>query len=324
MTWRAGADKTRVVTNEGDMLVAAPERWDEACFAVPGVRAMMAAGLSVGVVCREDQREFWESVSGIEVLAFPAKAKTKVMAAGLRGGWKAGLMWEAGMIAQAMVLAGIPRRLGPQGKILSKHLTHPLALEEKPLEHRVRFYLSAVERLGVDTRNPEFFAPVDIGVSPVEGAVLLSPDSDYGSSHEWQMDRWLELAGKLRGEGRRITVAGIEGCRGLGKTLAGRLGDGVEFFQASPLAGAMPLLAVHGLVIAADGSLPHLAGHVGATCFVLFGPNDPAWRRPLGRRHFVIRQPVECAPCLAAKCALDLRCQKELTLERVLAAIRGS
>lgn len=305
------------------MLVAAPERWDEACFAVPAIRALVATGLRIGLLCREGQREFWETLPGLELLVFPLKMKAKVMASDLREGWKAGLVWEAGPMADAVCLAKIARRLGPQEPKLVKQLTNPLSIGEKPLEHRVRFYLSAVELMGMDTRNPEFFAPVDIGVSPVEGAVLLSPDSDYGPSHEWPLDRWEEVGNQLREEGRRITVAGIDGCRGLGRALASKLGEGVEFFQASPLAGAMPLLAVHGLVIAADGSLPHLAAHVGATCLVLFGPNDPSWRRPLGRRHFVLRQPVECAPCLAAKCALDLRCQKELETRRVLEAIGG-
>jgi heptosyltransferase-2 len=81
------------------------------------------------------------------------------------------------------------------------------------------------------------------------------------------------------------------------------------------------LLAAYGFVIAADGSLPHLAAHVGATCVVLFGPNDPAWKRPLGRRHAIVRRDVECAPCLLAKCPLDLRCQIELESERVWQAV---
>jgi ADP-heptose:LPS heptosyltransferase len=80
---------------------------------------------------------------------------------------------------------------------------------------------------------------------------------------------------------------------------------------------------VHGLVVAADGSLPHLAAHVGSTCVTLFGPNDPAWKRPLGKRHAVVRRHVECAPCLLAKCPMDLRCQKELEAERVWIALRG-
>jgi ADP-heptose:LPS heptosyltransferase len=123
--------------------------------------------------------------------------------------------------------------------------------------------------------------------------------------------------------GRRVTVAGIDSRRGLGRFLAQNLGDSVEFLQAAPLAGALPLLAAHRSVVAADGSLPHLAAHAGATCITLFGPNDPAWKRPLGRRHAVVRRHVECAPCLLAKCPLDQRCQNELDTDRVWQAVQG-
>lgn len=303
------------------MLVAAPERWDEACFAVPAIRALMGAGLGIGVICRDEQKEFWETLAGLAVVAFSPRAKPKLLAADLRGNWQAALVWEPGFAADVVKLAEIPRRLGPPHKKLAKQLTHPLACAEKPLEHRVRFYLSAVEEMGIETRNPEFFAPTDIGIQPVAGAVLLSPDSDFGPSHEWPLDRWLEVAGHLRETNRRITVAGMDGGRGLGRALAAKLGEDTEFFAASPLAGALPLLAVHGLVVAADGSLPHMAAHVGATCVTLFGPNDPAWKRPLGRRHTVVVRHVECAPCLSPKCAIDLRCQKELESTRVIAAV---
>lgn len=305
------------------MLVAAPERWDEACFAVPAIRALMASGLKIGVICRENQRDFWQTIAGLRVAAFPAKAKAKAAAGDLAGAWKAALVWEPGFAADAVKVAAIPRRLGPPHKKLSKLLTHPLGYAVKPLEHRVRFYLAAVEEMGVDTGNPDFFAPVDLGVPPAAGAVLLCPESDFGPSHEWLPARWWEIGGILQQRGLRITVAGIDPRRGQGRLLAERLGEGVEFFEANPLAGALPLLAVHGLVVAADGSLPHLAAHVGATCVTLFGPNDPAWKRPLGKRHAVVRRHVECAPCLAARCAMDLRCQQELTQDRVIEAIRA-
>ena len=42
------------------------------------------------------------------------------------------------------------------------------------------------------------------------------------------------------------------------------------------------------------------------TDVTLFGPNDPAWKRPLGKRHAVVRRHVECAPCLAARCAMRI------------------
>ena len=299
------------------MLVAAPERWDEACFAVPAVRALVASGLGTGVLCAEAQREFWQTVDGLTVVDFPLKTKAKIVSAKLSGNWQASLAWESGLAAETFMLAGIPRRLGPDDRKLKKLLTHPLGLAVGPLEHRVRYYLAAVEELGIETGNAAFFTPAMLGVDLAPRAVLLCPDSDFGPSHEWPLERWLEIAGLLLETGRHVMVAGIEGGRGLGKILTDRLGASVEFFEASPLAGALPSLVVHGHVIAADGSLPHLAAHVGATCVTLFGPNDPAWKRPLGRRHAVVRRHVECAPCLLPKCPLDMRCQNELETERL-------
>jgi ADP-heptose:LPS heptosyltransferase len=309
------------MTQEKDMLVAAPERWDEACFVVPALRALIASGLGTGVICREEQREFWQTLAGLKVIAFPARAKAKAAAAEIRGTWQAALVWEPGFAADVVTLAEVSRRLGPTHRKLTRQLTHPMAFSEQPLDHRVRFYLSALEEIGIHTLDPGFFAPAEIGIQAVPGAVLLSPDSDFGRSHEWSLERWVDIGKRLVHHGCRLTIAGMDGGRSLAKSLAANLGDRVEYFQASPLAGALPLLAVHQLSVAADGSLPHLAAHVGSTCVTLFGPNDPNWKRPLGRRHAVVRQHVECAPCLLPKCPMDLRCQKELEIDRVWQAI---
>ncbi len=304
------------------MLVAAPERWDEACFAAPALRALVASGLGVGVLCAGEQREFWGTIEGLAVIHFPAKAKVKAVAAGIRGGWQAALAWDAGFAAEVFKYAAIPRRLGQEDGRLKKLLTHPLGFFVGPLEHRVQYYLAAAEALGVSTAMPEFFAPISIDVVPVAGAVLLCPDSDFGANHEWSIERWEEIGRQLIESGQRVAVMGADGGRGLGKILAGKLGDEVGTVPSTPLSNILPVLAGYQVVIAADGSLPHLAAHVGATCVVLFGPNDPAWKRPLGRRHAIVRRDVECAPCLLAKCPLDLRCQKELESGEVWQAVQ--
>jgi ADP-heptose:LPS heptosyltransferase len=303
--------------NAGDMLVAAPLRWDEACFAVPAVRALIASGLRVGVLCEKTQREFWETVAGLSVIDFPAQAKAKAVAARIAGSWQASLAWEVGVAAEAFKIAAIPRRLGADERKLKKRLTHPLDFSAGPLVHRVRYYLAAIEGLGIETGRADFFAPVALGVEPIAEAVLLCPDSDFGASHEWSIERWEEIANHLIEAGRRIAVIEVEGGRGLGKSLAGRLGDAAELLQIPSLGRALSSLAGYGLLVAADGSLPHLAAHAGATCLTLFGPNDPVWKRPLGRRHAVVKRHVECAPCLLAKCPLDMRCQNELETDRV-------
>jgi ADP-heptose:LPS heptosyltransferase len=301
----------------GEMIVAAPLRWDEACFAVPAIRALIHSGLELGVLCRSEQREFWQTVEGLKVLDFPNLTKSKVVAAQLSGSWKMSLAWETGMAAEAFKIAGIPKRLGVAERKLNKLLTQPISLTVMPQAHRVRNYLDAVEECGVRTDRAEFFAPVDLGEAPSNHAVLLCPGSDFGANYEWPLERWVEIGKRIQATGKRITVAGSGGGRNLGKSLAAELGDGVEFFWATPMAAVLPLLAVHRFLVAADGSLPHLAAHVGTTCVTLFGPNDPAWKRPLGLRHSVVRRHVECAPCFLAKCPLDGRCQTELDVERV-------
>lgn len=300
--------------------MTAPERWDEACFAVPAVRALTASGLGTGILCRADQRKFWETLDGLTVIDFPARAKPKVVAAGISGNWQASLAWEAGVAAEACKIALIPRRLGVDDRSLKKLLTHPLEFAVGPLEHRVRHYLAAVEELGMETERTDFFAPADLGIELLPDSVLLYPESDFGPSHEWPVERWVEIGRRLIDSGKSLTVAGHDQGQRAGKILAEGLGMG--FTNLIPEAGALPLLAARGLVIAADGSMPHLAAHAGATCITLFGPNDPAWKRPLGRRHSVVWRHVACAPCFLPKCPLDRRCQNGLEVDRVWRVVK--
>ena len=306
------------------MLIAAPLRWDEACFAVPAVRAFARSGMRVGVLCPEIQRAFWETLRGPAVIAFSETTGAKALASRLTEKWEAFVTWEPGIAADAAVRAKIPRRVGPETKPLRKLLTHPVGGLTKPGPpvHRVRDYLALAEALGLSTSLPELFQPVDLGVKPETGTVLLCPDSDFGRSYEWPPDRWLETAKALQASHRRVTVVNLTGGASLGAALAREIGGDTPCVTADPLTSVMPLLAVHPVVIAADGSLPHLAAHVGATCVTLFGPGDPQWKRPLGRRHFCVSRHAECSPCHLTKCPLDLRCQKELEIARVWDAMR--
>ena len=202
------------------MLVAAPERWDEACFAVPAVRALVASGLDTGIFCPEEQRIFWSTLEGVTVVAYPARTKAKLVAAGFPGNWQASLAWETGFAADVFKIAGIARRLGAGERRLKRMLTHPLSFAAGPLEHRVRHYLAAVEELGVGTSRAEFFAPAALGVEPAAGAVFLCPESDFGPNHEWPVERWQEVGGGTDRFRRRVTVASVNSGRGLGKILA--------------------------------------------------------------------------------------------------------
>ncbi|MGL5019042.1 MAG: glycosyltransferase family 9 protein [Luteolibacter sp.] len=310
-----------VTTNGEGMLVAAPERWDEACFAVPALRAILASGLRTGILCPAEQKAFWSTVEGLAVFGFTARSRAAAVAAEISGNWEAALSWQAGFAAEVFKAAGIPKRLGVEERRFRKLLTHRLECTVGPLEHRVRHYLAAVEELGIGTERAEFFTPAERVEERVAGSVLLGPESDFGPNHEWRIERWQEVGMALVEAGHRVSVISVRPGPSPAKTLAGKLGGEVELLQVATLGEAFSKLASYEWVVAADGSLPHLAAHAGATCITLFGPNDPAWKRPLGRRHAVVRQHVECAPCLLAKCPLDLRCQIEMETARVLRAV---
>ena len=305
------------------MLIAALARWDEACFAIPALRAIAASGLKVGVLCAEAQRGLWDTLPEISIVGYAPKSKVRTVAAEISGNWQASIAWEAGFETETFAKAKILRRIGPDEPSLRKYLTHPVALEvpSGAPPHRVRFYLGIIEKLGVVTTKPEYFAPVSLSKAADERAVLLSPDSDFGANYEWPLERWVTVARELLQNNLKLTVAGLSGGRDLGKALSKALETEIPYVDAYPLPANLELFGSQSAVIAADGSLPHLAAHAGATCLTLFGPNDSAWKRPLGRQHQVIRRDVECSPCLLQKCPLDLRCQHELSAEKVLSIL---
>lgn len=296
------------------LLVAAPAEWREACLSVPALRAIRRMGVAVEVLCPERQVGFWKA-SGFEpVTGYGERVSARELAGRLKDR-KTVLLWEAGVAADACAKSAIPRRLGPPLKGLVKRLTEPLAVIEEPgpIQHRVRFYLGLAAKLGAETMVPENFAPLKIDVPQSLERVLLVPDSDFGAHFEWPLDRWEAVAKHLSGKGRQLWIAdGVKGSA---------LAKAVPEATAIPLAWpALEDLASCSLCLAADGSVPHLAAHVGTVCVVLFGPGEPEWMRPLGKQHVIVRRKVECAPCHAPKCRMDLRCQNELEVEEVLRA----
>lgn len=279
------------------------------------MRAIRRMGVSVDVLCPERQTGFWKATGFEAVTGYGDKASARELAGRVKDR-KAVLLWEAGVAADACAKAGVPRRIGPQAKELAKRLTEPVALVEAPgpIRHRVRFYLDLAAKLGAEPMVAENFAPLLVDVPRAVERVLLVPDSDFGSHYEWPLDRWEAVAKELLGKGRQLRVAsGVKGS-----ALAKAVPEAEVVTLDWP---ALEDLASCSLCVAADGSVPHLAAHVGTACVVLFGPGEPEWMRPLGKQHVIVRRKVECSPCHAPKCRMDLRCQNELEADEVIRSV---
>ncbi len=283
---------------------------------MPAMRALKRLGVTIELLCPARQVGLWEASGFGKGIPYPERASVREIAARLKEA-KISLAWEAGAAAEACAKAGIARRLGPLLPDLVKRLTEPVKVVEAPgpIQHRVRFYLGIAEMLGAEAMVAENFKPVVSGAPRAMERVLLVPDSDFGTHYEWPLERWEAVAKELVARGRRLWIR-TSGPKG------------VALAKAVPEAVGVPLelpalddLASCALCIAADGSVPHVAAHVGTTCVVLFGPGEPEWMRPLGKQHFILRRKVECAPCFAPKCRMDLRCQNEMETEEVLRVV---
>jgi heptosyltransferase-2 len=61
----------------------------------------------------------------------------------------------------------------------------------------------------------------------------------------------------------------------------------------------------------------HVAAALGIPLVAVFGSTD--WREtaPVGDRTRLVREPVECAPCLLRSCPIDHRCMLRVTVDQV-------
>jgi heptosyltransferase-2 len=66
-----------------------------------------------------------------------------------------------------------------------------------------------------------------------------------------------------------------------------------------------------------DSGPMHVAAALGTPLLAVFGSTD--WREtaPVGERARLLRESVECAPCLLRECPIDHRCMRRVTVDRV-------
>lgn len=299
------------------LLIAAPQHPRSACFSLPAVRALLAQGLKVTLLCPDSQSTFWSRLPSLSLLTYPSKARTRHITPLLSDTSRA-LIWEPGPAADAIVKAGTPTRIGLPSPRLAKQLTLTLerTLKPGPTQHQVRSYLDVAQLLGADPFDSAFFSPLKAGVTRDPEAILILPDSDFGGHYEWPLDRWKTVTDHIRSLNHEPSIV---------TTPDGELGPELASLTGCPTLAVDPAdprpLATAGLCLSADATLPHFAAAFGTTCAVLFGPADPDLTRPLGKHHLVIRRKVECSPCFLDRCPFDLRCQNDLEATAVIRAL---
>ena len=309
----------------GYLAVASPDTIPEAAFSIPAIRAIHSArpNGTLIVVANAETSPLWRKVAEVtRVIEHPASDSPRKIARLLKDSeipFDSAIAWEDSSAARAFKRIDIKQRLGYPSRKLAKYLTDPVKVvrESGPIEHRVKHYLLFVQKLGADPFEPSNFATPARPAAPADPIIAIAPGSDFGPAAEWSLDRFCELTSSLSAE-NDLVILPSPGHPGPAQALAGSTGQALSDLTGEAL---LEFLATCSSLIASDGSLPHLASFVGTPSIVLFGPNEPEWRRPLGRIHKIIREHVPCSGCLLNKCPLDHRCMEEIKVETVLRAL---
>jgi len=231
--------------------------------------------------------------------------------------------FEAALIAW---LAGIPNRIGysrdSRGFLLTRAVRPP-----KPGEiprHERFYYLELLRRAGLVEQLPECDA---IRLNPPKAGrngkrmIGVSPGAAYGTAKRWLPERFAKAAAQLaRTRRASIGLFGSASERPLCEEIAQRLQglDVVNYAGQTSLAQFIELAAACELFLTNDSGAMHIASALGVPTIAIFGATDDNTTGPTGPSARVIRQPVECSPCLLRECPIDHRCMTGVTADRVV------
>lgn len=244
--------------------------------------------------------------------------------------------FEAALLAW---LAGIPRRYGYATDGRTVLLTHPVAVPDgRSLAHQVFYYWNLIRPLGAtgDPQPPALALAEGeaqqmaarlgtAGVAPSDPVIGINPGSTYGQAKRWLPERFAEVARRLsatieRDTGRpaAIMILGAKGEEELGQAIASQIGGRTVVLSGeTTIRELMAATKRCGLLLTNDTGPMHIAAAFGVPVVAVFGPTDWRTTAPYGQAEGIVREPVDCAPCLLRECPIDHRCMTGVTAERV-------
>lgn len=252
-------------------------------------------------------------------------------------------------------LGKVKRRFGYAGEGRRFLLTDPIRVPKwKNNRHEVFYYLHLIEeveqRLLGGTSVKESTPDISLNISdermeearemlekagclPGRPIIALGPGSTNSRAKRWPAERFAELAEKLgKDTGANIVMLGSkeesETASHINEMCDTPL---IDLTGKTDLGQASAILSLSDIFISNDMGLAHLADSVGTKTFVIFGPTNPVTTRPFSETAEVVREPVECSPCMLRDCPIDHRCMARISVDRVfkltlahLSGLKGS
>ncbi len=252
------------------------------------------------------------------------------------------LLQNAFEAAALAYLAGIPERIGYSRDGRGFLLTHAIPVP-KPGEiprHESFYYLELLRRGGIIAELPQNDAIRLEGAPAARSAGLdrfqqlglgetvigVSPGAAYGTAKCWLPERFADSAIRVANElGATVAIFGSKDERDLCQSVATSVSASIvkpvkNFAGETTLAEFIDLAAACRVYLTNDSGAMHIASALGVPTVAIFGATDDETTGPTGPLAKVVREQVECSPCLKRECPIDHRCMTRVSAARVAEA----
>jgi lipopolysaccharide heptosyltransferase II len=243
--------------------------------------------------------------------------------------------FDAALIAW---LSRIPRRIGYSRDARGWLLTDAIPVPRRgEIPHHQRFYyLELLRRAGWIEQVPD--EPIRLkGIADARAAGLeafgkhglhgpvvgVSPGAAYGGAKRWLPERFADTARSVANQlDGGVALFGSRSERAVCESIAGQLGGPNihDFAGETSLGQFIDLTAACRVFITNDSGAMHIASALEVPTVAVFGATDEIATGPTGPLAKVVRQPVDCSPCLLRECPIDHRCMTRVTSREVAEA----
>ena len=243
--------------------------------------------------------------------------------------------FESAMLVR---LAQVPLRIGyrrdARGWLLTRAV--PVPRRGEIPKHERFYYLELLRRSGLissyslegdirldgsraaKAKGREAFRELSVS-EPIIG---IAPGAAYGGAKRWLPDGFAEAATEVARESpSSFALFGSQGERGVcelvEKALAARGQRAINLAGRTSLGEFIEFAAACHLFLTNDSGPMHIASALGVPTVAIFGATDYLATGPTVDSSRVIREPVECSPCLLRECPIDHRCMTRVSARRV-------
>ena len=155
------------------------------------------------------------------------------------------------------------------------------------------------------------------GIDLSRKTVGLGVGSTNSRAKRWSAENYARLSDKLQDEiGANVVLLGSSDELDIALQVSE-----YSILKPSILSGktsldeALGILSQVDLLVSNDMGLAHIAPAVGTKTLTIFGPTNPKTTRPIGAE--IVRNKVECAPCMLRDCPIDHPCMTGISAENV-------